>query len=83
MEKEDLLETLAAQLIERKALDLILDSAEYEETPLDAESSLSSVETQAVEGEMKDPTGAPEEKAEDKTAEGKTAEDKPAGETPS
>ncbi len=58
-------------------------SAEYEDVPLDAESSLSSVEAQAVEGEMNDPTGAPEEKAEDKTAEGKTAEDKPAGETPS
>jgi trigger factor len=66
MEKEDLLETLAAQLIERKALDLILDSAEYEDTPMDKEGGLSSVEQQAVEGEMKDPTEAPpEEKAED------------------
>ena len=34
MEKEDLLEALAAEMIERKALDLILDSAEYEEVPL-------------------------------------------------
>ena len=65
MEKEDLLETLAAQLIERKALDLILSSAEYEDRPMNKESGLSSIEQQAVEGEMKDPTEAPpEEKAE-------------------
>ena len=37
LEKEDLLETLAAEIIERKALDLILDSAEYEDVPLDQE----------------------------------------------
>ncbi|HWY86269.1 MAG TPA: trigger factor [Gemmataceae bacterium] len=65
LEKEDLLETLAAQLIERKALDLILDSAEYEDTPMNKEGGMSSIEQQAVEGEMKDPTEAPpEEKAE-------------------
>jgi trigger factor len=71
MEKEDLLETLAAQLIERKALDLILESATYEDVPMHPETGLASVEQQAVEGEMKDPTEAPpeektEEKAEDK-----------------
>src|SRR5207253_1727427 len=64
MEKEDLLDTLAAQLIERKALDLILDSAEYEDVPMNKESGLASVQQQAVEGEMKDPTEAPEEAAE-------------------
>jgi trigger factor len=70
MEKEDLLETLAAQLIERKALDLVLDSAEYEDTPTEQEGGLASVETQAVEGELKDPTEAPpEEKAEEKVEE--------------
>ena len=37
LEKEDLLEALAAEIIERKALDLILDSAEYEDVPLDQE----------------------------------------------
>ena len=31
MEKEDLMEALAAELLERKALDLILDSATYED----------------------------------------------------
>src|SRR5207247_7553807 len=65
-EREDLLETLAAQLIERKALDLILSSAEYEDTPMAKEGGLASVEQQAVEGEMKDPTEAPPpEKAEE------------------
>jgi trigger factor len=64
-EREDLLETLAAQLIERKALDLILDSAEYEEVPIGKEGGMATTEAQAVPGEMKDPTAAPpEEKAE-------------------
>jgi trigger factor len=63
LEREDLMETLAAQLIERKALDLILESAEYEDveagkapTP-----SVATVEEQAVPGEMKDPTAPPPE----------------------
>lgn len=65
-EREDLIETLAAQLIERKALDLILDSAQYEEVPIGKEGGMSNVEAQAVPGEMKDPTAAPpEEKAAD------------------
>ncbi len=63
-EREDLMETLAAQLIERKALDMILSSAEYEEVPIGEEGGMATVETQAVPGEMKDPTAAPpEEKA--------------------
>lgn len=68
-EREDLLETLAAQLIERKALDLILESAEYEEFEVGKEESVSNVEAQAVPGEMKDPTAAPaEEKPADESA---------------
>ena len=59
MEREDLLDTLAAQVIERKALDLILDHATYEDVPLGLESSLSSSEAQAVEGQLQDPTAAP------------------------
>jgi len=74
MEKEDLLETLAAQLIERKALDLILDSAEYEDTPMTKEGGLSSSQHQAVEGEMKNPTEAPPEEKVEK--EGEKAEEK-------
>lgn len=34
LEKDDLLEALAVEVIERKALDLILESAEYDEKPL-------------------------------------------------
>jgi trigger factor len=62
LEKDDLLDALAAEMIERKALDLILDSAEYEDVPLAAkdESAVTSVEAQAVPGEMKDPAAAPE-----------------------
>ena len=37
LESEDLLDALAAEMIERKALDLILDSAEYEDVPLGQE----------------------------------------------
>ena len=60
------METLAAQLIERKALNLILESAQYEEVSIGKESGMATVETQAVPGEMKDPTAAPPEvKAED------------------
>jgi trigger factor len=69
-EREDLLETLAAQLIERKALDLILSSAEYEEVKIGKEGGMATVETQAVPGEMKDPTAAPpEEKPADEAKE--------------
>src|SRR5581483_4732406 len=67
LEKEDLLDSLAIELIERKVLDLILDSAEYEDVPLGVEAgqqaSVATVEEQAVPGEMKDPT-AEEQKPE-------------------
>jgi trigger factor len=63
LEKEDLLDTLATQIVERKTLDLILQDAEYEDVPLDqaADSPVATVEEQAVPGEMKDPTAAPAE----------------------
>jgi trigger factor len=70
LEREDQMETLAAQLIERKALDLILSSAEYEEVKIGKEGGLATVEAQAVPGEMKDPTAAPPE---EKPAEGENA----------
>jgi trigger factor len=62
LEKEDLLETLAAEMIERKALDLILDSAEYEDVPLTGEDApaVATVDAQAVPGEMQDPAAAAE-----------------------
>jgi trigger factor len=61
LEREDLLDALAAEMIERKALDLILDSAEYEDVPLGQEDqpSVSTVEAQAVPGEIHDPTAEP------------------------
>jgi trigger factor len=66
LEKEDMMEALAAEIIERRALDLILDSAEYEEVPLDQEAKapVATVEEQAVPGEMPDPLAAPPEEAE-------------------
>jgi trigger factor len=62
LEKEDMLEALAVEMIERKVLDLILDSAEYVDVPLDAkaEPAVATVEAQAVPGEMTDPTAVPE-----------------------
>jgi trigger factor len=54
MEKEDLIEVLAIELIERKVLDLILDSAVYEDVPLGKEEqtdAVATVEEQAVPGE--------------------------------
>jgi trigger factor len=71
LEKEDLLETLAAQIVERKALDLILDSAEYEEVPLDEQPvrAVTTVEAQAVPGELQDPTAVPEEEKEGESEE--------------
>ena len=60
LEKEDLLDALAAEMIERKALDLILDSAEYEDAPLQEDApAVSTVEAQAVPGEMHDPAAPP------------------------
>jgi trigger factor len=60
LEKDDLLETLAAQIIERKALNLILNSAEYEDVAVgEASRPVTTVEHQAVEGQMVDPTAAP------------------------
>ena len=67
LEREDLLEALAAEMIERKALDLILDSAEYEDVSLGQEDqpAVSTVEAQAVPGEIQDPTAEPPAAEED------------------
>jgi trigger factor len=56
-----MLDALAAEMIERKALDLILDSAEYTDVPLGAqdEPAVTSVEAQAIPGEMIDPAAEP------------------------
>ena len=69
LEKEDLLDSLAIELIERKVLDLILDTAEYEDVPVGADaedqSSLATVEEQAVPGELIDHSAEAQEKAPD------------------
>jgi trigger factor len=39
LEKEDMIDTLATEMLERRALDLVLAAAEYEDVPLDATSS--------------------------------------------
>ncbi len=55
LERDDLLDTLAAEMVERKALDLILETAEYEDVPLGKEEgapTVATVEEQAVPGEM-------------------------------
>jgi trigger factor len=71
LEKEDMLDALAAEIVERKALDLVLDSAEYEDVPVGAteeEGAVTTVEEQTVPGEMKDPMAVPP------AAEGDTAD---------
>ncbi len=69
LEKEDMMDALAAEMIERKALDLILDSAEYEDVPLERfgeqAAPQSTADVQAVPGEMTDPSAAPAEPAGD------------------
>jgi trigger factor len=66
LEKDELMETLAAEIVERKALDLILQSAEYEDVPLEKPeaTAVAEIEEQAVPGDMIDPTAAATETTE-------------------
>lgn len=76
MEKEDLMEALATDLLERKALDLVLSSATYEDyewKAADQEADVATVEAGAL---TEDQARGPE-KAEEKP------EEKPAGDTAS
>ena len=71
MEKEDLMEALATDLLERKALDLILAEATFEEYELEAdaksEGGVSTVQAQAAPGaEAKPEEEAPAESEEKK-----------------
>lgn len=61
LEKEDLLDVLATEILENKALDLVLQSATYEDVPVGAttEPAVSTIEEQAIPGEMTDPTAPP------------------------
>ena len=69
LEKEDMMEALAAELIENKTLDVILGSAVYEDVPFkkDEQAPVATVEEQAVPGELRDPLAAPETPAESET----------------
>jgi trigger factor len=66
LEKEDLLESLAIELIERKVLDLIFESAQYEDEQIDnpVDNSYATVEAQIVPGQMTDITAPPPAEAE-------------------
>ncbi|WP_020472135.1 trigger factor [Zavarzinella formosa] len=62
MERDELIEALATDLLERKALDVVLAHAEYEEVPLttgELEDDVASMEAQAVPGELVQPKAEP------------------------
>jgi trigger factor len=73
LEKEDLMDVLATEMIERAALDLILSSAEYEDVPMGKmEGAVATVEEQAVPGKLHDPTAVPAEAEKPSPAEEKS-----------
>lgn len=59
LEREDLLDALMNQIIERKSLDLVLESATYDDVPFEPEKQMAAVEEQMVPAEEK-PPAAPE-----------------------
>jgi trigger factor len=64
LERDELLESVATDLLERRALDVVLNNAEYEEfeiKPEEAEGEVATVEAQAVPGEMVEPTVSSED----------------------
>jgi trigger factor len=66
LERENLMDALASQMVERLALELVISNAEMTDVAIGREAGLASVEQQTVPGEMKDPTAAPpEEKKEE------------------
>jgi len=83
LEKDDLLDALAAEMIERKALDLILDTAEYEDVKAGEQprTEVATSEEQAVPGTMRD-LGAEAREAEAARAEEAKAEPAPAEGSP-
>jgi len=72
MERDEMIEALATDLLERKALDVVLNNAEYEEfevKPEEQEGEVATVEAQAVTGEMVEPKLEETEKPAEKPAE--------------
>jgi trigger factor len=57
LEKGDLMEALATQIVEQKALDLVLENAAYEDVPFvrSDEPSVGTIEEQAVPGAIHEP----------------------------
>jgi trigger factor len=72
LEKDDLLEPLAIEVIERKVLDLILDHAEYEDVQAEQAAAVATSEEQAVPGELHDPTAEPPKAESEAPAGGET-----------
>jgi trigger factor len=71
MEREDMIEALATDLLERKALDVVLNNATYEEfeiKPEEREGEVATADTQAVPGEMVEPTAGDETAGEEQPA---------------
>jgi trigger factor len=65
MEKDDLMDSLVGQILEAKALNLVLDSAEYEEVKMAPEGpAVEAVEGQAVPGDQPELTPPPAEETE-------------------
>jgi len=72
MERDEMIEALATDLLERKALDVVLNNADYEEfevKPEEQEGEVATVEAQAVTGEMVEPKLEETEKPAEKPAE--------------
>jgi len=73
MEKEDLIEALATDLLERKALEVVLSTAEYEDFELPSVEEdvdqTAAVTEQAIPGQMSDPTAVAPSEEEEKTEE--------------
>ena len=64
LERDNLMESLALQLVERRSLELILEHAQFEDIPLEPEKAVTAVEQQAVAGELREMTEEPAKEAE-------------------
>ena len=63
LEREEMMEALSVELLERKALDLVLQNAEYEDVTVgaaDQEPAMATSEAQVTQGELQEPTAPPE-----------------------
>ena len=59
LEKEDMIEALAAEILEQRALDLVLEHATYEDVELkseDEEGNVATVEAEAAPGASREPS---------------------------